>query len=112
MNSRDLRDAEQLWTVLETDKDARQVAKTVLASQLRTTGLESTLRWLDEKSKPLLEALCRQLDVPKDHTDRGKRSNLEVLADSRRALALAEALHLVAHNKVGGSSAPRARSGK
>jgi hypothetical protein len=95
MNAQDLRDAEHLWGQLAQDQ-ARQVAKKALASQLRATGLESTLRWLDAKSAPLRDALCETLNVPRDRAARGQRANLDVLADSRRALAVAEALHLVA----------------
>lgn len=95
MKAQDLRDAETLWGALRQD-GARQVAKTALASQIRTTGLESTLRWLEAKSVPLRDALCTVLDIPTDQQARGRRTNLEVLSDSRRALALADALHLVA----------------
>lgn len=96
MKAQDLRDAETLWEALTQD-EAKQVAKTALASQIRTTGLESTLRWLEkEKSPPLRDALCRALGIPKDQKARGQRTNLEVLSDNRRALALADALHLVA----------------
>jgi hypothetical protein len=95
MKAQDLRDAEVLWGALRED-GARQVAKTELASQIRTTGLESTLRWLEEKSAPLRDALCTALNIPRDRQTRGRRTNLEVLSDSRRALALADALHLFA----------------
>lgn len=95
MKAQDLRDAERLWGTLNQDA-AKQVAKTALASQLRTTGLETTLRWLEAKSAPLRDALCDVLELPKERQARGQRTNLEVLADGRRALALADALHLVA----------------
>jgi hypothetical protein len=95
MKAQDLRDAETLWEALG-QEDVRQVARTALASQIRATGLESTLRWLDEKSAPLCDAICDVLSIPRDRQTRGRRTNLEVLSDSRRALALAEALHLVA----------------
>ncbi|MGE3965955.1 MAG: hypothetical protein AB7I09_17790 [Planctomycetota bacterium] len=95
MRAQDLRDAETLWGALM-QEGARQVAKTALASQIRTTGLESTLRWLDSKSVPLRDALCNALNIPTDRHARGQRTNLELLSDSRRALALADALHLVA----------------
>lgn len=95
MKAQDLRDAEALWGAL-TEGGARQVAKTALASQIRTTGLESTLRWLEGKSAPLRDALCNRLNIPIDRQARGRRTNLEVLSDSRRALALADALHLIA----------------
>lgn len=95
MKAQDLRDAEALWAALRED-GARQVAKTALASQIRTTGLESTLRWLEVKSDPLLHALCDALNVPKEREARGRRSNLEVLSDTRRAVAMADALHLIA----------------
>jgi hypothetical protein len=100
MTAQDLRDAETLWGALRHD-GARQVAKTALASQIRTTGLESTLRWLEAKSAtaPLCDALCDVLNLPRDGRARGRRTNLEVLSDSRRALALADALHLVARAK-------------
>ncbi len=96
MNAHDLQKAEHLWTLLAKDEGARQVAKTTLASQLRTTGLESTLRWLAKKSPSLRDALCDALEVPPNVGERSNRSNLDVLADSRRALAVAEALHIVA----------------
>jgi hypothetical protein len=96
MKAQDLRDAEALWGALGRDESARQVAKTSLASQLRTTGLESTLRWLESKSRPLHVALCRTLALPSERETRAQRANLDVLSDSRRALALADALHLVA----------------
>lgn len=95
MKAQDLRDAERLWGTLRQD-EARQVAKTALASQIRTTGLESTLRWLETKSAPLRDALCKVLAIPTERQERSRRTNLEVLSDSRRALALANALHLVA----------------
>lgn len=97
MNAQDLRDAEALWSALSEDM-ARQVAKAKLASQVRTTGLESTLRWLEKEPRtlPLRDAICRTLDIPMDRQARSRRSNLEVLSDSRRALALVNALHLVA----------------
>ncbi len=98
MKAQDLRDAETLWGALRED-GARQVAKTALASQIRTTGLESTLRWLEAKSAPLRDALCDVLSIPKDRQARGQRTNRQVLSDNRRALALAEALHLVARAK-------------
>lgn len=98
MNAQDFRDAERLWRGLKQD-EAKQVAKTALASQLRTTGLESTLRWLETKADPLGNALCEVLDLPKDRNARGRRTNLELLLDSRRALALADALHLVARGR-------------
>lgn len=96
MKPQDLRDAETLWRALHQGA-ARQVAPE-LASQIRTTGLESTLRWLEAKKgcTPLRDALCDALSIPKDHQARGRRTNLEALSDSRRALALVEALHLVA----------------
>ncbi|KAB2965027.1 MAG: hypothetical protein F9K16_02975 [Thermoanaerobaculia bacterium] len=95
MKAQDLLDAETLWGALKQD-GARQVAKSELTSQIRTTGLESTLRWLEAKSAPLRDALCDTLNIPKDLQARGQRTNLEVLSDSRRAQALADALHLVA----------------
>lgn len=98
MRAQDLRDAETLWAALGQD-GARQVAKTALASQIRTTGLESTLRWLEVKSAPLRDALCDVLDIPRDREARGRRTNLEVLSDSRRARALADALHIVARTR-------------
>lgn len=98
MKAQDLRDAETLWGALRQD-GARQVAKTALASQIRTTGLESTLRWLEAKSAPLRDALCDVLSIPRDRQARGRRTNLEVLSDGRRALALADALHLVARTR-------------
>lgn len=98
MKAQDLRDAETLWGALRQD-GARQVAKTALASQIRTTGLESTLRWLEAKSAPLRDALCDVLNIPKDRQARGQRTNRQVLSDNRRALALADALHLVARAK-------------
>ena len=99
MKAQDLRDAETLWRALHQD-EARQVA-TELASQIRTTGLEATLRWLEAKTgcTPLRDALCDALNIPRDRMARGRRTNLEVLSDSRRALALAEALHLVARRQ-------------
>ena len=99
MKPQDLREAETLWSTLT--HEARQVAKTALASQIRTTGLESTLRWLEAKTgcTPLRDALCDALSIPRDRQARGRRTNLEVLSDSRRALALAEALHLVARTR-------------
>jgi len=100
MKAQDLRDAETLWRALNQD-EARQVARTELASQIRTTGLESTLRWLEVKTgcTPLRDALCDALNIPRDRGARGGRTNLEVLSDSRHALALAEALHLVARSE-------------
>jgi hypothetical protein len=100
MKAQDLRDAETLWRALNQD-EARQVARTKLASQIRTTGLESTLRWLEAKKgcTPLRDALCDALNIPRDRQARGRRTNLESLSDSRRALALAEALHLVARTR-------------
>lgn len=98
MKAQDLRDAETLWGALK-ENGARQVAKTALASQIRTTGLESTLRWLEAKSSPLRDALCDVLSIPRDRQARGRRTNLEVLSDGRRALALADALHLVARTR-------------
>lgn len=98
MKAQDLRDAETLWGTLSQD-GTRQVAKTALASQIRTTGLESTLRWLEAKSAPLRDALCDVLSIPRDRQARGRRTNLEVLSDARRALALANALHLVARTR-------------
>lgn len=100
MKAQDLRDAETLWGALNQD-EARKVAKTELASQIRTTGLESTLRWLEVKKgcTPLRDALCDALNIPRDRKARGRRTNLEVLSDSRRALALAEALHLIARSQ-------------
>ncbi len=95
MNAQDLRDAETLWRDLRQD-EARRVGRTVLASQIRTTGLESTLRWLETKSPPLHDALCDVLSIPRDRQERGRRANLRVMFDSRRALALADALHLIA----------------
>ena len=95
MKAQDLRDAETLWKALRED-GSKQVVRTALASQIRTTGLESTLRWLEGKSAPLRDALCDVLGISKDRQARGRRSNLEVLSDSRRALALADALHLIA----------------
>jgi len=97
MKAQDLRDAETLWRALNQD-EARQVARTELASQIRTTGLESTLRWLEAKAggPPLGDALCETLNIPRAPHARASRTNLEALSDSRRALALAEALHLVA----------------
>lgn len=95
MKTQDLRDANRLWNLLGGDTNARPLAKT-LASQLRATGLESTLRWLEEKNEPLGRRLCEVLDIPWSRTDRGQRSNLDILSDNRRALAIAEALHVVA----------------
>jgi hypothetical protein len=96
MKAQDLRNAETLWEALA-QREAKQVAKTVLAAQIRTTGLESTLRWLEkDKSPPLKDALCNALGIPKDQQARGQRTNVEVLSDNRRALALANALHFVA----------------
>nr|PZN20367.1 MAG: hypothetical protein DIU78_19360 [Pseudomonadota bacterium] len=101
MKAQDLRDAETLWRAMMSQGEARQVAKTALASQIRTTGLEATLRWLEAKTgcTPLRDALCDALNIPRDRMARGRRTNLEVLSDSRRALALAEALHLVARRQ-------------
>jgi len=99
MKAQDLRDAEALWRALTQD-EAKQVAQTALASQIRATGLESTLRWLEMKDgcAPLRDALCDALGISKDQKTRARRTNLEVFSDSRRALALAEALHLVARS--------------
>jgi hypothetical protein len=98
MKAQDLRDAETLWRALHQD-EARQIAQ--LASRIRTTGLETTLRWLEAQTgcTPLRDALCDALNIPRDRMARGRRTNLEVMSDSRRALALAEALHLVARRQ-------------
>lgn len=100
MKAQDLRDAETLWKALRED-GSKQVVRTALASQIRTTGLESTLRWLEAKNEcpPLRDALCKALGIPKDRQARARRTNLEVLSDSRRALALAEALHVVVRTR-------------
>lgn len=95
VNAHQLREAEALWARLH-QEEARQIVKTALASQIRVTGLESTLRWLETKSTPLHDALCDVLGVPRDTKARSKRANLDVLSDNRRALALAEALNLIA----------------
>lgn len=99
MKAQDLRDAETLWRALHQD-EPRQVAPE-LASQIRMTGLESTLRWLEAKKgcAPLRDALCDASNIPTDRGARGRRTNIEVLSATRRALALAEALHLVARTR-------------
>jgi hypothetical protein len=95
MKTQDLRDAETLRQALHPGEAIQRARE--LASRIRTTGLEATLRWLEtaDGGPSLRDALCDALNIPKDRMARGRRTNLEVLSDSRRALALAEALHLV-----------------
>lgn len=97
MNTAHIREAAKLWNALS--DDAKKLAKDELGPRLRTTGLEATLRWL-EQPKPgpqdLLRKFCVASGLESTRTARSARSNLEQLTDSRGALALAEALHVVA----------------
>lgn len=99
MKAQDLREAQLIWGRL--DAEGRGLVKD-LASQIRATGLESTLRWLATKRAPntVGAALCDALAIPLAPAQRGARSNLEVLEASRRAFALAEALHVVARAEM------------
>ncbi len=93
MNARDLSDAERIWGML--DKNGREEALK-LAARVRTTGVEATLRWLEPKPSNLMTQLCVVAALPRTREERQRRSNLELLSDSRRVLALVEALHLIA----------------
>ncbi len=97
MNAADLQHARQALNAM--GSGAREVVKSELASRIRTTGLESTLRWLNSggqngpAKQEVARSLCATLNIPLASGERGHRTNLELLDDGRRALALAEALH-------------------
>jgi hypothetical protein len=98
MTASDIQAAERVWGLLTAE--AREIAKTELASRVRSTGWEATLRWLaapgqrGPSKQALATTFCEVLAIPLAPSERGRRSNLELLADNRNALALAEALHL------------------
>jgi hypothetical protein len=93
MNTKDLSDAERLWGLLDTN--GREEALK-LAARVRTTGVEATLRWLEPKPSNLMTQLCVAAALPHTRVERQNRTNLELLTDSRRVLAIVEALHLIA----------------
>jgi hypothetical protein len=98
MTASDIQAAERVWGLLT--EEAREIAKTELAGRVRSTGWEATLRWLaapgqrSTSKQSLAAKLCEVLGIPLAPAERGRRSNLELLADNRSALALAEAVHI------------------